>query len=197
MPLSLPSRLFRPAAPVLVLGAACTGCVVNGARVEIAADQARYPISMTAALPDATGNNLRVGHELVTRGRLSGEATTCSFVYGVTPATVEISDIVNDQVRAAGGEGVAGLVVEATDRGWGWAFPLAWLPFWPGCLAIRVSGTIVAQRPAARPARRPVQAVAAPPTEPEPPAAEPAPPRAPASSAPAHPAPASSQEGPR
>jgi hypothetical protein len=176
MPLSLPSRLFRPAAPVLVLGAACTGCVVNGARVEIAADQARYPISMTAALPDATGNNLRVGHELVTRGRLSGEATTCSFVYGATPATVEISDIVNDQVRAAGGEGVAGLVVEATDRGWGWAFPLAWLPFWPGCLAIRVSGTIVAQRPAA---------------------AEPAPPRAPASSAPAHPAPASSQEGPR
>lgn len=161
--------------PALALGLSCSGCILNGARVEIAAEQARFPISMTAALPDTKGKNLRVGHELVTRGRLRGEATACNFVYGATPATVEISEIVNDQVRAAGGEGVAGLVIEATDRGWGWAFPLALLPFWPTCLAIQVNGAIVA--------RRPVQAVAAPsaPAEPSssPSAADPAPAPAP------------------
>ncbi len=134
---------------------------------------------MTAALPDTTGKNLRVGHELVTRGRLSGQATACSFLYGATPATVEISTIVDEQVRKAGGEGVASLVIEATDRGWGWAFPLALLPFWPTCLAIQVSGAIVA--------RRPVQAVAAPSPSGEPPL----PP------SPADPAPAPTEERPQ
>jgi len=142
-------------AAALVLPLSLSGCILNGSRASVVADPARYPISMTSVLPDGEGRNLRLGGELVSRGKLSGGGTACSFVYGATPATVDLSQLVNDQVAAAGGEGVAALAIEAVDLGLGWVFPLALLPFWPNCLSIKVTGDIVARRVAAPPPSAP------------------------------------------
>mgnify|MGYP001072023135 CR=1 FL=1 len=131
---------------VLALGA--TGCA--GARTQLVADRAAYPISLSRAVRDADGS--LVPHERMAKvGTLKHEATAWGMLYSaveLTPRT-EISDAVNRQTAAAGGDAVVNLRVMTRHCGADWMALFTAIPFWPGCMEIVVEGDIVKVRPVA------------------------------------------------
>jgi len=137
--------------PLLLASSVVTaGCA--GAHVEITARQSRYAISMSQVVRDGSG--LLYDHQsLEYVGALYTGRTRLGFFYSaLTPlSTFDISEDVNAQVAAAGGEAVVGLIVSASD---GCDilnnFPLLnILPVWPGCVPVTVTGDIVRRRSAA------------------------------------------------
>jgi hypothetical protein len=141
-------RLAVTAPALLLLGAlGAAGCA--GARVRVTADRARYPLSLSPVVRDANGH-LYDGRTLVKVGWLDVRKTTTGYVYSVlaVPPSRDFSDAINAQVAAAGGEAVVGLKISVGD-GCGWlnGFPvLNALPFWPGCVPVRLTGDIVRRR---------------------------------------------------
>jgi hypothetical protein len=142
---------FPGGAFLLVLaGIAAFGVGCAGARVNVTADRARYPISFSGSVRDASGE-LRLRPSLVKVADLSIDGTRVGLLYsGVTPrSTCDISDEVNAQVAAAGGEAVVFLTITASDgcnvlNG----MPvLNALPIWPGCVPLAITGEIVRRRP--------------------------------------------------
>jgi hypothetical protein len=123
------------------------GCA--GAHVEITARRSRYAISMSPVVRDSNG--VLYDHQsLEYVGALYTGRTRMGFFYSaLTPlSTFDISDDVNAQVAAVGGEAVVGLAVSTSD-----AcdvlndFPLLnILPVWPGCVPVTVTGDIVRRR---------------------------------------------------
>jgi hypothetical protein len=131
---------------------AAAGCA--GARVEVTAARARYPISMSSVVRDGAGT-LLAGSAFERVGELVVQKTLVGILYGrVMPiATCDISDDVNAQVGAAGGEAVLGLEVTVSGS---CAFlnevpVVVALPIWPGCVPITITGEIVRRRPAPTP----------------------------------------------
>jgi hypothetical protein len=128
----------------VVLDAGCAG-----AHVEITAKQSRYAISMSQVVRDGSG--LLYDHQsLEYVGALYTGRTRLGFFYSaLTPlSTFDISEDVNAQVAAVGGEAVVGLTVSTSD---GCDvlndFPLLnILPLWPGCVPVTVTGDIVRRR---------------------------------------------------
>jgi len=133
---------------LLLLGAlAASGCA--GARVDVTADHARYPLSLSQVVRDTSGRPYDA-RTLVKVGWLDVRKTTPGFVYSAltVPAMRDFSDEINAQVAAAGGEAVVGLTVSISG-GCGWlnGFPiLNALPVWPGCVPVRLTGDIVRRR---------------------------------------------------
>jgi len=131
----------------LVAAGSVGGCA--GARVSVTADRARYPLSFSAVVRDASGRPYDA-RTLVKVGWLDVRKTTPGFVYSAltVPPTRDFSDEINAQVAAAGGEAVVGLTVTiAGGCGWLNGFPLLnALPVWPGCVPVRLTGDIVRRR---------------------------------------------------
>jgi hypothetical protein len=133
---------------LLLLGAlGAAGCA--GARVRVTADRARYPLSLSPVVRDASGRPYDA-RTLVKVGWLDIRKTTPGFVYSALtlPPTRDFSDEINAQVAAAGGEAVVGLTFSiAGGCGWINGFPiLNALPVWPGCVPVRLTGDIVRRR---------------------------------------------------
>jgi hypothetical protein len=142
VPVSVTSRAL------LLLGAlAASGCA--GARVDVRADRARYPLSLSPVVRDAGGRPYDA-RSLVKVGWLDVRKTTPGFVYSALtiPPTRDFSDEINAQIAAAGGEAVVRLTVTvAGGCGWLNGFPiLNALPIWPGCVPVRLTGDIVRRR---------------------------------------------------
>ena len=138
-----PALLRRVALGMLV----ASGCA--GARVEMTADRARYPLSLSPAVRDDNGR-LYDARSLVKVGWLDVRKTTPGFIYSAltVPPTRDFSDEINAQVAAAGGEAVVGLTI-SIGGGCGWlnGLPiLNALPIWPGCVPVRLTGDIVRRR---------------------------------------------------
>jgi hypothetical protein len=100
------------------------------------------------------GSGLLYDHQsLEYVGALHTGRTRMGFFYSaLTPlSTFDISEDVNAQVAAAGGEAVVGLTVSASDScDILNNFPiLNILPLWPGCVPVTVTGDIVRRRSAA------------------------------------------------
>ncbi len=133
----------------LVLVAA-TASACAGARVNVTANRAAYPISMSGCVRDNTGR-LYERRELQTVGEFVSDGARVGFLYSLLtlPSSYDVSDEVNAQVAAANGEAVVNLRVTVTE---GCAvlneFPgLTALPIWPGCVPLTVTGNIVRRRP--------------------------------------------------
>ncbi len=142
MPLTVTTRAL------LLLGTlAASGCA--GARVNVTADRARYPLSFSPVVRDARGRPYDA-RTLVKVGWLDVRKTTPGFAYSAlaVPPTRDFSDEINAQVSAAGGEAVVRLTVTvASGCGWLNGFPiLNALPVWPGCVPVRLTGEIVRRR---------------------------------------------------
>jgi len=137
------ARLLLGALGMLV----ASGCA--GARVSVTANRARYPLSLSRVVRDGQGR-LQDAGSLEKVGGLDVRKTTRGFVYSAlaVPPTRDFSDEINAQVAAAGGEAVVGLTVSiAGGCGWLNGFPiLDALPFWPGCVPVRLTGDIVRRR---------------------------------------------------
>jgi hypothetical protein len=136
--------MLRLAALAALGGAGCAG-----ARVNVTADHARYPLSLSPVVRDANGRPYD-SRTLIKVGWLDVRKTTPGFFYwAVTiPPTRDFSDEINVQVAAAGGEAVVGLTI-GTSWGCDWLnmFPiLNALPVWPGCVPVRLTGDIVKRR---------------------------------------------------
>jgi len=139
------ARAMRAVAALFI--AFTAGCA--GARVNVTAERARYPISFSGSVRDASGV-LRLRSSLVKVGELTADGTRLGILYsGVTPRSdYDISDDVNAQVEAARGEAIVYLTVTVSDScNVLNAFPvLNVLPFWPGCIPLTVTGDIVRRR---------------------------------------------------
>ena len=128
---------------------ATTASACAGARVNVTANRAAYPISMSGYVRDNTGR-LYERRELQTVGQFVSDGSRVGFLYSLlTPSSYDVSDEVNAQVAAANGEAVVNLNVAVTE---GCAvlneFPvLNALPIWPGCVPLIVTGNIVRRRP--------------------------------------------------
>src|SRR6185295_15354836 len=94
----------------MVLAVAVAGCA--GARFAVTAANARYPVSLSPAVRDSSGRLYEPTH-LRKVGTFSGGHTTVGLLYSAVslPSTYDISDEVNAQVPAVGGEAVVGLAV--------------------------------------------------------------------------------------
>jgi hypothetical protein len=145
VPFSVTTRALLLLGACALLGA--SGCA--GARVNVTADRARYPLSLSPIVRDA-GGRLYDARSLVKVGWLDVRKTTLGFVYSAltVPQTRDFSDEINAQVAAAGGEAVVGLTVTiAGGCGWLNGFPiLNAVPLWPGCVPVRLTGDIVRRR---------------------------------------------------
>ena len=141
------SRTLTPRGLLLLGILAAAGCA--GARVNVTANRARYPLSLSPVVRDASGRPYDA-RSLVKVGWLDVRKTTPGFVYSAltVPPTRDFSDEINAQVAAAGGEAVVGLTVSiAGGCGWLNGFPLLnALPVWPGCVPVRLTGDIVRRR---------------------------------------------------
>ena len=136
-----------------ICGVVLGGCA--GARVNVTAEHSRYPISMSPVIRDASSRSYDE-RSLQKVGRFLHEKTSLGIAYSVltVPSTCDISDQVNLQVSAAGGEAVINLTVTVNGGCTVLnAFPfLNALPVWPGCIPLAVSGDIVR-----RPSRLPME----------------------------------------
>jgi hypothetical protein len=133
----------------LVALAALGGSGCAGARVNVTADHARYPLSLSPVVRDANGRPYDA-RTLIKVGWLDVHKTTPGFVYSTltVPRTRDFSDEINVQVAAAGGEAVVGLTIW-TSWGCDWLNFLPIfnaLPIWPGCVPVRLTGDIVKRR---------------------------------------------------
>jgi hypothetical protein len=124
----------------------CAGCA--GASVSVTAVDARYPVSMSPVIRDATGR-LHDQRSLQKRGTLTAKRTSLGFLYSTFAVrrSFDISNEINAQVSSVAGEAVVDLTVSV---GSGCdllnGFPLVGiLPFWPGCVPVTVTGTIVSR----------------------------------------------------
>lgn len=126
----------------LALVALGTGCA--GARTNVVADSAQYPISMSRAVRDADGSI--VPQERVAKvGKLRSEAMAWGLLYSgirLTPRT-DISKAVNGQVAAAGGDAVVNLRIMGSHCGGDFIPAVSLIPIWPGCANIVVEGDII------------------------------------------------------
>jgi hypothetical protein len=141
-----PGRFQR----ALALGAvaALGGCA--GVHYDVKADSARYPISFSPALPDGAGQILYPGEGLQAVGDFELQRTRWGAFYGAMRSDYDMSNDINDAVRARGGEGVINLSITNTNCALNMFFPLTILPFFPGCANLEIKGTVV-RRAASRP----------------------------------------------
>jgi hypothetical protein len=137
----------RAALGLLLAGVLAAGCA--GARIDVTANRARYPMSLSPVVRDASGR-LYDARTLVKVGWLDVRKTTVGFAYAAltVPSSRDFSDEINAQVAAAGGEAVVGLSIESgTGCDFINVFPiLNALPVWPGCVPVRLTGDIVRRR---------------------------------------------------
>ena len=124
-----------------------TGCV--GARTSVVAHHSKYPVSLSRGLRDRDGSLVAAERRRVV-GKFSASHTAWNLVYSaakLTPTT-DISDEVNAQVAAAGGDAIVQLTIVtracALDY---FLFPFGILPFWPSCAFVDVHGDIVRVQP--------------------------------------------------
>ncbi|MBN1612160.1 MAG: hypothetical protein JW940_36350 [Polyangiaceae bacterium] len=137
----------------LVCGTSCValaGCA--GARSSMRFDHLEYPVSMSPYLVDGAGES-RSPRELEVVGKVRYEETAWGMVYSAVRLTGEhdVSQPINQQVRAAGGDGVVGLTVVSDYCTLNYVPILPVLPFWPGCTDVSVTGKVVRIKPSAAP----------------------------------------------
>ncbi len=126
---------------VVVLGA-LVGCA--GARADVVAPNAAFPISLTHAVRGSDGA-IVADKDLEVVGRFNAEKLALAVLYSAIPVTgaLDISDAVNTQVRAVGGDAVIDLQIHTKVCALDWIIVLHLLPIWPGCATVKAQGSIV------------------------------------------------------
>jgi hypothetical protein len=124
---------------------AATGCA--GARTTLVAPDAHYPVSLTRGVRDANGLLVPVESRSVV-GKFEQDVTAWGLAYSavsVTPTT-DLSDAINGQVAAHGGDAIINLHIATSECALDYFILLNMLPVWPGCTLVHVEGQIVRVR---------------------------------------------------
>lgn len=119
-----------------------TGCA--GAHGDIVAPTAQFPISLSHSVRDG-GGQIVGDTQLTVVGLFRLEKTMYALFYSALPVSgaLDISNAVNEQVRAVRGDAVIDLRVLTKVCALDWLIPLNLLPVWPGCVTVIAQGTIV------------------------------------------------------
>ncbi|MBX3190060.1 MAG: hypothetical protein KF819_23745 [Labilithrix sp.] len=133
-----------------VLLAATTGCA--GARSNLTADRASYPVSLSRAVRDADGDIVAQDRtKKVASFRHDTSSVAIFYSYGGAPKK-DISKAINDQIAAHGGDAIVNLRVTVKQCGLNFVPLLYLIPIWPGCAKIETEGDIIKVAPKAAPA---------------------------------------------
>lgn len=121
---------------------AASGCA--GARGSLAFDQLRYPVSSSSYLygPDEQvldQTQLTSLTSFEVRQRLWG--IFWSFI--PLSGTEDISAAINQRIAEAGGEGVTNLSVQVENCGMNYVPFVNWLPIYPACTLVTVTGNVI------------------------------------------------------
>jgi hypothetical protein len=135
--------IMRKIIPLVVLIATVGACA--GARGTVAFDHLKYPVSSSAFVYAPDGQPITVGPGLAPVGAIDEDVRLWGIVYSWVPltGTKDISELINARIAAAAGEGVINLALHVSNCGINYIPILNWLPIYPGCTYVRVTGTIV------------------------------------------------------
>jgi len=175
------SRRLAFGLSAIALAVGAVGC--SGARSHVTAPTAEYPISMSDGIRDENGSAVPDEDKQVV-GYFMYDYKAWGMWWRIISFTgdKDMSEEMNKQVKAAGGEGVINLSVKAENCTWN---IFTFVGLFPDCSTVRVRGNIIKRKPKAAVASTPP--VVAPPATPAapPPPAGPPPPAAPPAAEPA------------
>jgi hypothetical protein len=140
---------FRSMLGVMALLAGISGIGCAGARTTLEAPDAQYPVSLTRGIRGADGELVPVERREVV-GKFRDTRTAWAILYSgvnITP-TKDLSEAINEQIAARGGDAIVHLRVGSADCALNWFAILNLLPIWPGCTNIYVEGDIIRVKPA-------------------------------------------------
>ncbi|MFT3713597.1 MAG: hypothetical protein QM817_38560 [Archangium sp.] len=137
------------------------GCA--GARTTIVAPDTRFPVSLSEGMRAPDGHLLEPA-EMEVVGTFESKRTIWGMLYSIIPLTptTDLSKEVDQQVEAAGGQAIVRLKTEAQHCAFNHFIVFSFIPVWPGCSNIVVSGDIIRYRPAVVTVPTPTQAPTAP-----------------------------------
>jgi len=120
------------------------GCA--GGRGDVRFDALRYPASMSGYLHDAKGRAVSP-KSLAVVGEFKEETRLWGTGFSWVPVTgaVDVSDSMNREIAAAGGEGMINVKVVSEGCMLNYVPVVSLLPMWPGCADVTVEGQIVKQ----------------------------------------------------
>jgi hypothetical protein len=86
--------------------------------------------------------------DLAEVGRLRIDLKMWGILYGLVPLekNKDLSGEINRQIAKANGEGVVLFKISSEPCGLNYVYPLIFLPFWPGCVKVEVSGVIIRRK---------------------------------------------------
>ena len=135
-------RLILPVFIISILSV--LGCA--GSRGALTFDRLDKPVSMNPGLFDSASNRvLDLEDDFHIVGELHHEVVFWGTFYSLISITsdVDVSEIINKQVKDAGGEAVVDFSVTSKQCWWNYVPILTILPFWPGCTHVWMDGLIV------------------------------------------------------
>jgi hypothetical protein len=140
--------MLRPFAAGLLLVASLLlqlGCA--GGRGDVRFDSLRYPVSMSGYVYDQKNRALSP-KSLDVVAEFEHEARLWGMFFSWIPVNgdLDLSEPINRDVDAAGGEGVINLSVKSEGCAFNYIPGLSLLPFWPGCADVTVAGQVVKRK---------------------------------------------------
>ncbi|HEY3359193.1 MAG TPA: hypothetical protein VGQ83_38445 [Polyangia bacterium] len=127
---------------VVALASVLGGCA--GARGTLAFDQLKFPVSSSAFIYAPDERPVTV-NELVRVGRVQWVERIWGIFWSWIPLSgvKDVSFPINAQIAAAGGEGVINLAIKAENCGMNYVPFINWLPIYPGCTYVTITGDVV------------------------------------------------------
>ena len=116
-----------------------------GASSFVRFEDVQYPVSLSAFLYDAEGQPVYPGQRLEKVGTIEYEKTIWASGYGHVEFSyyTDPGGIINEQVQGAQGDGVINLVIATEPCALNAFLVFSFIPFWPGCASVSISGDIV------------------------------------------------------
>jgi hypothetical protein len=137
---------------LLLFGSSCV-CVAE-VKADVDFGDVSFPLSWSEALLDERGTTVPA-EQLTVVGQLNAEDTGWGLAWGwIQLDDVDVAHAIDAQIRAADGEGVIGVGIDAwTSSGWsqwnivGCLVPVVgWLPIYPTPIYVRITGRIVRRK---------------------------------------------------
>ena len=118
------------------------GCA--GARANVVMPTSKYPVSMSSGMYGPNHEMLR-NDQMEKVGDLEIHRTAWGMLYSLVPLTpkLDVSDEINSQLASRNADGVIRLKTDVRPCALDYFFGLTFIPFWPGCANIVVTGDLI------------------------------------------------------
>lgn len=129
----------------LLIASFSLGCA--GGRTNLKFEQTTYPVSLSPTVLGSDGEIL-MPEEREVVGKVEIETKAWGLFWASVPLKPnnDVSDKMNEQVSAAGGQAVVNLRVTSRQCGLNHAWILSTVPLWPGCSKVFVQGDIIREK---------------------------------------------------